>query len=91
MQQIELIPDESEMVERTLYPLLPVIGPRHGSAVGAIMAGVRSGDWQLNDDGTATVGGVDPCSRKSSSSPRVPARATRSPRTATCSWRSTPA
>ncbi len=24
------IPDESEMVERTLYPLLPIIGPRHG-------------------------------------------------------------
>ena len=56
VRAIELIPDESEMVERTLYPLLPVIGPRHGSAVGAIMAGVRSGDWRLNDDGTAVVG-----------------------------------
>jgi isoleucyl-tRNA synthetase len=52
------IPDESEMVERSLYPLLPVIGPRHGKAVGAVMAGARSGDWQVNDDGTATVGGV---------------------------------
>jgi isoleucyl-tRNA synthetase len=58
VQGIDLIPDESEMVERTLYPLLPVIGPRHGAAVGTIMAGVRSGDWRLNDDGTATVGGV---------------------------------
>jgi len=58
VREIELIPDESEMVERTLYPLLPVIGPRHGSAVGAIMAGVRSGAWELADDGTATVGGV---------------------------------
>ena len=58
VRDIELIPDESEMVERTLYPLLPVIGPRHGTAVGRIMAGVRSGEWQLNDDGTATVGGV---------------------------------
>ena len=56
VRAIELIPDESEMVERTLYPLLPVIGPRHGSAVAAIMAGVRSGDWRLNDDGTAAVG-----------------------------------
>jgi isoleucyl-tRNA synthetase len=56
VREIELIPDESEMVERTLYPLLPVIGPRHGSAVGAIMAGVRSGDWRVNDDGTAAVG-----------------------------------
>ena len=55
---IELIPDESEMVERTLYPLLPVIGPRHGAAVGAIMAGTRSGDWRLADDGSVAVGGV---------------------------------
>ncbi|MGH2417380.1 MAG: class I tRNA ligase family protein, partial [Candidatus Limnocylindria bacterium] len=55
---IELIPDESEMVERTLYPLLPVIGPRHGSAVGAIMAGVRSGAWRVREDGTAAVGEV---------------------------------
>ena len=62
------------MVERTLYPLLPVIGPRHGSAVGAIMAGVRSGDWRLHDDGTAEVGGVDPAAG------RVPAHRPRPPR-----------
>jgi isoleucyl-tRNA synthetase len=55
---LEFIPDESEMVERTLYPLLPVIGPRHGKAVGTVMAGARSGDWSVNPDGTATVGGV---------------------------------
>jgi isoleucyl-tRNA synthetase len=58
VRALDLIPDESEMVERTLYPLLPIIGPRHGSAVGAIMAGARSGGWQLAEDGTATVGGV---------------------------------
>ena len=58
VRNIELIPDESEMVERTLYPLLPVIGPRHGAGVGAIMAGVRSGDWRVNGDGTATVSGT---------------------------------
>jgi isoleucyl-tRNA synthetase len=43
-------------VERTLYPLLPVIGPRHGAAVGGIMGAVRSGDWRVNPDGSATVG-----------------------------------
>ena len=58
VRALELIGDESEMVERSLYPLLPVIGPRHGSAVGAIMAGARSGEWQLRDDGTVEVGGV---------------------------------
>ena len=58
VRRLELIGDESEMVERSLYPLLPVLGPRHGKAVGAIMAGARSGEWALNEDGTATVGGV---------------------------------
>jgi isoleucyl-tRNA synthetase len=35
-----------------------VVGPRHGKAVGAIMAGARSGEWELRDDGTVSVGGV---------------------------------
>ncbi len=55
---LEPIGDEAEMVERSLYPLLPVIGPRHGRAVGAVMAGARGGGWHLNADGTVTVGGV---------------------------------
>ena len=55
---LEPIGDEAGMVERSLYPLLPVVGPRHGRAVGAIMGGARAGDWRLNGDGTATVGGV---------------------------------
>ena len=55
---LELIPDDSELVERSLYPLLPVIGPRHGADVGRVMAAARSGDWQLGDDGTVVAGGV---------------------------------
>ena len=58
VRSLELIPDESEMVERSLYPLLPVVGPRHGKSVGAVMAGARSGEWELRDDGTVSVGGV---------------------------------
>jgi isoleucyl-tRNA synthetase len=58
VRRLELIGDESEMVERSLYPLLPVLGPRHGKSVGAIMAGARSGEWTLNEDDSATVGGV---------------------------------
>ncbi|HEX2221365.1 MAG TPA: class I tRNA ligase family protein, partial [Candidatus Limnocylindria bacterium] len=54
---LDLIPDESEMVERTLYPLLPVIGPRRGPAVARIMAAVRAGQWTLRDDGRAEVAG----------------------------------
>jgi isoleucyl-tRNA synthetase len=57
VKALELITDDSALVERALYPLLPVIGPRHGADVGRIMAAVRSGDWSLTDDG-AVAGGV---------------------------------
>jgi isoleucyl-tRNA synthetase len=57
-KSLELLTDASDLVDRTLYPLLPVIGPRHGGAVGAIMAGARSGDWRALPDGGAEVGGV---------------------------------
>jgi isoleucyl-tRNA synthetase len=55
---LEILTDASDLVDRTLYPLLPVIGPRHGAAVGTIMAGARSGEWRLLPDGGAEVGGV---------------------------------
>ncbi len=58
VRALELIPDESDLVERSLYPLLPVIGPRHGGDVAKVMAAVRSGEWRVEPDGTATVGGV---------------------------------
>jgi isoleucyl-tRNA synthetase len=58
VRDIEWIGDESEMVERSLYPLLPVLGPRRGKAVGPIMAAARNGDWTVNDDGTVTVAGI---------------------------------
>jgi isoleucyl-tRNA synthetase len=55
---LELVGDEAEMVERSLYPLLPVIGPRHGRVVGTVMAAARSGDWTLRPDGRVEVGGT---------------------------------
>jgi len=58
VKALELIPDESDLVERSLYPLLPVIGPRHGKAVGAVMAAARSGAWELQPDGTVRIGGI---------------------------------
>ncbi len=58
VREIEILADDSELVERTLYPLLPVIGPRHGSDVARIMAAVRAGDWSLTDDGGAVAGGI---------------------------------
>jgi isoleucyl-tRNA synthetase len=58
VKELELITDDGGLVDRALYPLLPVIGPRHGRDVARIMAAVRSGDWQLTDDGSAVAGGV---------------------------------
>jgi isoleucyl-tRNA synthetase len=58
VKAVELIADDSALVERTLFPLLPVIGPRHGADVARIMTAVRSGDWSLTDDGGAVAGGV---------------------------------
>jgi isoleucyl-tRNA synthetase len=57
-KSLEVLSDASELVERTLYPLLPVIGPRHGASVGRIMTAVRAGEWELLDDGGAEAGGV---------------------------------
>ncbi len=58
VKSLELIPDASSLVERTLRPLLPVLGPRRGSAVGAIMAAARSGAWEILPDGRVAAGGV---------------------------------
>ena len=58
VRSLEVLDDASELVDRVLYPLLPVIGPRHGVGVGGIMAAVRSGDWRLLEDGRALVGTV---------------------------------
>jgi isoleucyl-tRNA synthetase len=58
VKELQVLTDESAMVERTLYPLLPVIGPRRGASVAAVMAGARSGAWQLLPDGRVEVGGL---------------------------------
>ncbi len=59
VKALEVLDDESEMVERSLFPLLPVIGPRRGSQVGAIMAGAKAGTWRLLDDGRVEVSGIE--------------------------------
>ncbi|MDP9271243.1 MAG: DUF5915 domain-containing protein, partial [Chloroflexota bacterium] len=58
VKRLERIPDASGLVERTLRPLLPVIGPRRGAAVAGIMASARAGDWQLLDGGRVDAAGV---------------------------------
>jgi isoleucyl-tRNA synthetase len=57
VREVELIGDESELVERRVKPLLPKIGKRLGSAIPAVMAAMRAGEWAIHDDGSVTMGG----------------------------------
>ena len=54
---VELIGDESELVERRVKPLLPKIGKRLGSAIPAVMAAAREGAVEFHDDGSVTLAG----------------------------------
>ena len=55
---VEVIDDESALVERRVKPLLPKIGKRLGSAIPAVMAAARSGEVTFEADGSVTLGGV---------------------------------
>ncbi|HEX2755100.1 MAG TPA: class I tRNA ligase family protein [Candidatus Limnocylindrales bacterium] len=58
VKTIELIGDESALVERRVKPLLPKIGKKHGSAIPAIMAAARENAVEYHPDGSVTLGGV---------------------------------
>ena len=58
VKRLEVLSDDSGLVERTLRPLLPVLGPRRGPAVAGVMAAARAGDWHLLDDGRVEAAGI---------------------------------
>jgi isoleucyl-tRNA synthetase len=58
VKEIELIGDESELVDRRVKPLLPRIGKRLGAAIPAIMAAARAGDVEYLADGGVRLAGV---------------------------------
>jgi len=58
VKAVELIGDESGLVERRVKPLLPKIGKRLGSAIPAVMAAARSGEFQVQPDGSVSLAGV---------------------------------
>jgi isoleucyl-tRNA synthetase len=58
VKEVELIGDESELVERRVKPLLPKIGRTHGSAIPAIMAAARDNAVEYHPDGSVTLAGV---------------------------------
>ena len=58
VKDVELIGDESELVERRVKPLLPKIGKRLGGAIPAVMAAARAGEVEFHADGRVTLAGV---------------------------------
>jgi isoleucyl-tRNA synthetase len=58
VKSIELITDESELVDRHVKPLLPKIGKKLGSAIPAIMAAARENRFEILPDGSVAMGGV---------------------------------
>jgi len=58
VRDVEVIGDESDLVERRVKPLLPRIGKKHGDRIPAIMAGCRSGEARILADGSVEVAGV---------------------------------
>ncbi len=58
VKSVEVISDQSDLVERRVKPLLPRIGKRLGAAIPAIMAAARDGAVVFEADGSVTLGGV---------------------------------
>jgi isoleucyl-tRNA synthetase len=58
VRDVQLIDDESALVERRVKPLLPKIGRRLGAQIPAVMAAARAGEFELQPDGSVTLGGV---------------------------------
>jgi isoleucyl-tRNA synthetase len=58
VKSVEVISDQSDLVERRVKPLLPKIGKRLGAAIPAVMAAARDGTVTFEADGSVTLGGV---------------------------------
>jgi isoleucyl-tRNA synthetase len=58
VKSIELIGDESELVDRRVKPLLPKIGKKLGPAIPAVMAAARANEFEILADGSVRMGGV---------------------------------
>ena len=58
VRRVELIDDESALVERRVKPLLPQVGKRLGSAIPGVMAAARDGVFEILPDGSVLLAGV---------------------------------
>jgi isoleucyl-tRNA synthetase len=58
VKSIELIGDESDLIDRRVKPLLPRIGRKLGPAIPAVMAAAREGAVEIHADGSVTLAGL---------------------------------
>jgi isoleucyl-tRNA synthetase len=58
VKAVELIGDESALVERRVKVLLPKVGKRLGSQIPAVMAAAREGALEIRPDGSVELAGV---------------------------------
>ncbi|HEY6057439.1 MAG TPA: class I tRNA ligase family protein [Candidatus Limnocylindrales bacterium] len=58
VKAVELIGDESELVERRVKPLLPKIGRKYGPKIPEIMASAREGRFTILGDGSVELAGI---------------------------------
>jgi len=56
---IELISDESGLVERRVRPLLPIIGPRLGADIPRVMAAARANEVEYLSGGGVRLAGIE--------------------------------
>jgi isoleucyl-tRNA synthetase len=59
VKQLELIGDDSALVERRVKPLLPRIGPRLGAAIPSVMAAARANEVEYLPGGGVRLAGVE--------------------------------
>jgi isoleucyl-tRNA synthetase len=58
VREVKLISDESDLVERRVKPLLPIIGQRYRDAIPGIMAAARANEVVYHEDGSVELGGI---------------------------------
>jgi isoleucyl-tRNA synthetase len=57
VKDVELIGDESELVDRGVKVLLPRVGKRLGAKIPRVMAAARGGEFEIHADGSVTLAG----------------------------------
>jgi isoleucyl-tRNA synthetase len=59
VKSLELIGDDSQLVDRRVKPLLPRIGPRLGAAIPSVMAAARANEVEYLPGGGVRLAGVE--------------------------------